>query len=51
MWIDLTGLLSEKDRERRPVDVLNGIAHDPRDGTFLLTGKRWDTLYRVRFRR
>ncbi len=34
-----------------PDDVLNGIAHDPRDGTFLLTGKRWDTLYRVRFRR
>ena len=31
-------------------DVLNGIAHDPRDGTFLLTGKRWDSLYRVRFR-
>ncbi len=31
-------------------DVLNGIAYDPRDDTFLLTGKRWDTLYRVRFR-
>lgn len=30
-------------------DVLNGIAHDPADGTFLLTGKRWPTLYRVRF--
>jgi len=30
-------------------DVLNGIAFDPADGTFLLTGKRWDSVYRVRF--
>ena len=30
-------------------DVLNGIAYDPRDATFLLTGKRWDILYRVRW--
>ena len=30
-------------------DVLNGIAHDPETGTFLLTGKLWPTLYRVRF--
>ncbi len=29
-------------------DVLNGIAYDPADGTLLLTGKRWDTVYRVR---
>src|SRR3712207_4693037 len=28
-WIDLTGLLSESDREQHPVDVLNGIALDP----------------------
>jgi glutaminyl-peptide cyclotransferase len=30
-------------------DVLNGIAYDPADGTFLLTGKYWPTLYRVSF--
>lgn len=30
-------------------DVLNGIAYDPADGTFLLTGKRWPTLYRATF--
>lgn len=30
-------------------DVLNGIAHDPADGTFLLTGKLWPKLFRVRF--
>ena len=32
-------------------DVLNGIAYDPSDGTFLLTGKRWPTIYRVRIDR
>ncbi|MUL49098.1 glutaminyl-peptide cyclotransferase [Mycobacterium sp. CBMA293] len=30
------------------VDVLNGIAHLD-DGQFLLTGKNWPTMYRVRF--
>lgn len=29
-------------------DVLNGIAYEARRGTFLLTGKRWPWLYRVR---
>ncbi len=29
--------------------VLNGIAHDPADGSFLITGKWWDVMYRVRF--
>lgn len=28
--------------------VLNGIAFDPTDGTFLLTGKLWPSIYRVR---
>lgn len=28
--------------------VLNGIAHDATNGTFLLTGKQWPTMYRVR---
>lgn len=28
-------------------DVLNGIAYDPDDGTYLLTGKRWPVTYRV----
>ena len=27
--------------------VLNGIAYDDADGTFLLTGKLWPTIYRV----
>jgi glutaminyl-peptide cyclotransferase len=45
--IDAGGLLTPA--ERQNADVLNGIAHDPSDGTFLLTGKRWPKLFRVRF--
>ena len=45
--IDATGLLGPMDR--MGVDVLNGIAHDPSDGTFLITGKLWPRLFRVRF--
>ncbi len=28
--------------------VLNGIAHDERDGTYLITGKEWPVMYRLR---
>jgi glutamine cyclotransferase len=35
--------------ERQGVDVLNGIAYDPSDRTFLITGKNWPRLFRVRF--
>jgi glutaminyl-peptide cyclotransferase len=45
--IDAAGLLGPMDRVG--VDVLNGIAHDPADGTFLITGKLWPRLFRVRF--
>lgn len=31
-----------------PDAVLNGIAHDPTTGRFLLTGKRWPVLYDVK---
>ena len=35
-------------RETAPgADVLNGIAHDPLTGHFLLTGKLWSTLFEV----
>lgn len=30
-------------------DVLNGIAHDPATGEFLITGKLWPEMFRVRF--
>ena len=32
-----------------PTEVLNGIAFDDASGTWLMTGKFWPTVYRVRF--
>lgn len=43
--IDASGLLTPA--ERAATDVLNGIAHDPADGSLLLTGKLWPWLFRV----
>jgi glutamine cyclotransferase len=43
--IQAAGLLTPA--EARAADVLNGIAHDPADGTLLLTGKLWPWLFRV----
>jgi len=43
--VDASGLLAAG--EAPGAEVLNGIAHDPADGTFLLTGKRWPRLFRV----
>jgi glutaminyl-peptide cyclotransferase len=45
--IDAPNLLSPV--ERQGVDVMNGIAYDPSDKTFLITGKLWPKLFRVRF--
>lgn len=45
--IDAAGLLTAD--EAADADVLNGIAYDRRDGTFLVTGKDWPWLFRVRF--
>ena len=55
--IDLTGLLTQQDLGCLGEDipkgpenaVLNGIAYDPADGTFLVTGKLWPKVFRVRF--
>jgi glutaminyl-peptide cyclotransferase len=35
-------------RAGEPPDVLNGIAWDEAAGTFLVTGKRWPTLFEIR---
>jgi glutamine cyclotransferase len=35
--------------ERHPDNVLNGITYDPSDKTFLITGKNWPKLFRVKF--
>ena len=45
--IDLTGLLPAADRAG--VDVLNGIAAIPGTDQFLVTGKLWPAMFRVRF--
>jgi len=45
-WIDLTGLLSAADRQRR-VDVLNGIAYDAENDRLFVTGKWWPKVFEV----
>ena len=45
--IDASGLLSPE--ERAAADVLNGIAHRPATGSFLITGKYWPKLFEVVF--
>lgn len=45
--VDAARLLTAAERAR--ADVLNGIAHDPTTGDFLITGKLWPKLFRVRF--
>jgi glutaminyl-peptide cyclotransferase len=41
------GELREVVQPAGPEDVLNGLAHDPRDGTWLVTGKNWDRTFRL----
>jgi len=48
-WIDLAGLLPERDRTPN-TDVLNGIAFDETSGNLLVTGKRWPTLFALKLR-
>nr|WP_249125026.1 glutaminyl-peptide cyclotransferase [Saccharopolyspora erythraea] len=45
--VDASGLLTPQ--ERASADVLNGIAAVPGTDEFLITGKYWPHLYRVRF--
>jgi glutaminyl-peptide cyclotransferase len=45
--INAANLLSPM--ERQGTDVLNGITYDPADKTFLITGKNWPKLFRVKF--
>ena len=45
-YIDLTGLL-DPTTLTQPVDVLNGIAHDPETGRVFVTGKLWPTLFEI----
>lgn len=45
--VNLAGLLPAA--QRADADVLNGIAHIPGTDEFLVTGKLWPTMFRVRF--
>ena len=47
-WINLTGLLSDEDRNGRRVDVLNGIAFDESSKRIFVTGKWWPVLYEIK---
>jgi glutamine cyclotransferase len=46
--VDASALVPDEARSD-PARVLNGIAHDDRTGTFLVTGKQWPALFVVRF--
>lgn len=46
--VDASGLVADRSGFGQD-EVLNGIAHDPETGRFLLTGKRWPVLYEVEF--
>jgi glutamine cyclotransferase len=48
--IDASGLLTAEQRATLPPDaVLNGIAYDPDNDLFLITGKLWPVVLSVRF--
>lgn len=44
--IDFTSL-KEKVTQHEGLDVLNGIAYNPKTNTIFVTGKRWDKLFEV----
>jgi glutamine cyclotransferase len=45
-WIDLTGLLDSIVTDE-PIDVLNGIAWNPKTGRLFVTGKLWPALFEI----
>jgi glutaminyl-peptide cyclotransferase len=52
--VDASGLLTEAERANLGADpdsaaVLNGIAYDPANEVFYITGKLWPSLFEVRF--
>ena len=47
--IDARGLLPPDQRPASTDAVLNGIAYDPANDTFLVTGKLWPRLFEVQF--
>ena len=48
-WIDLEGLLTQEG-PTKPVDVLNGIAHDSEKDRLFVTGKLWPKLFEIKLK-
>ena len=46
---DMAGIITPHPQQADSNSVLNGIAYRPGTGTFLITGKRWPTIFEVRF--
>lgn len=46
-WIDLSGLLTERERQSGP-DVLNGIAYDAAGDRLFVTGKWWPKIFEIK---
>jgi glutamine cyclotransferase len=49
-WVDLSGLLSNRDRTD-PEAVLNGIAYDTAGDRLFVTGKLWPKLFEIQLER
>jgi glutamine cyclotransferase len=47
-WIDLSGLMSRRERAASRAEVLNGIAYDSTTQRLFVTGKNWPKLFEVR---
>lgn len=47
-YLDLSNILDQKYKNN--VDVLNGIAYDPKTESFLVTGKLWPKIYRIKLK-
>ncbi len=47
-YIDLSGILPDKDRIRGETDVLNGIAYDFDNKKLFVTGKKWPKLFEIK---
>lgn len=45
-WLDLAGLRKQLPRPNK-AEALNGIAHDPATGHFLITGKLWPKMFEM----
>ena len=41
-------VLKSKVTKHNGLDVLNGMAYNPKTGTLFVTGKRWDKLFEVK---